>query len=162
VANGPAQIGVYAGNQNTLATTTGWALYANNYAGGLTAWQNVSDRRLKKDIVTINGALDLVKRLRGVNYVFDKEKYPDINLPDGMQWGFVAQELEEVMPNVVRESVIPGGGNKKATPGTKDETNFYKFKTVSYSTVIPVLVEAIKEQQKQIEELQKQLDLLKK
>ena len=158
-ANGTAQIGVLAENQNAVGVTTGWALFANNRAGGVTAWINVSDQRLKKDIVTIPSALDIVKKLRGVNYNFDKAKYPDINLPDGMQWGFLAQEVDAVMPNVVQESVIVGG-TKKMDANGKAERTTYNFKALSYSTIIPVLVEGMKEQQKQIEELKEQVKQL--
>jgi hypothetical protein len=73
VTNSPAATGVYCGNQNPTGSTTGWGLYSNNWAGGVTAWQNVSDSRLKKNIKTINNPISVIKSLRGVEYFFDHE-----------------------------------------------------------------------------------------
>jgi hypothetical protein len=163
--NSASNIGIYAGNQNSqanLRSYSGWAFYANNYAGGMTAWYGPSDARLKKEIKTISGAVDLVKNLRGVNYYYDQDKYPDLNLPTGEQYGFIAQEIEKVMPNEVREAVFPGNQNVKGANGKVEPAKDYKFKTVAYTNIIPVLVEAIKEQQKQIEDMKQQIEDLKK
>jgi Chaperone of endosialidase len=163
VANGSGQIGVFAANQNPAnGSTTGWGIYSNNFAGGVTAWSNVSDRRLKKNISNIPNALNKVLNLRGVEYFFDTEKYNDINLPDNKQYGFIAQEVEEVLPEIVRESIIPGNQNKKVDSGMSKQNKNYNFKTLSYSYIIPVLVEGMKEQQKIIESQNLRLEKLEK
>ncbi len=95
-----------------------------------------SDRRLKKDIRKISNALDTVRELEGVNYSW-AEKRPGSE--DAKQYGFIAQDVREVLPELVGES----------SDG---------FLTVNYDGVIPVLVEALKSQQEQIEELRKQRD----
>jgi len=84
-----------------------------------------SDRRLKKDIETIGDALNKVLSMRGVRYV-----RKDTN---ETQVGLIAQEVEEVFPEVVRGEDI---------------------KSVAYGNLIGVLVEAIKEQNRRIEELE--------
>jgi Chaperone of endosialidase len=161
-ANGVGQTGVYAGNQNTLGSTTGWGFYSNNWAGGVTAWQNVSDRRLKKEIETIPDALNKIKKLRGVEYLFNTEKYNDINLPINKQYGFIAQEVEEILPEIVREAIIPGNQNKKVDAGMSAENKSYNFKVLSYTYIVPVLVEGMKEQQKIIENQNLRLEKLEK
>lgn len=161
VANGAAQTGVYAGNQNATGITSGWGLYSNNWAGGVTAWQNVSDGRLKKNVVTISNASSKVKQLRGVEYFFDTDKYGDINLPTEKQYGFIAQEVQNVMPEIVREAVIAGNQNKKADNSFSSENNSYQFKVLSYTYIIPLLVEAIKEQDAKIQLLEKEIQQLK-
>ncbi|MGZ3899151.1 MAG: tail fiber domain-containing protein [Bacteroidia bacterium] len=161
VTNGPGQTGVYCGNQNATASTSGWGLYSNNWSGGITAWQNVSDGRLKKNIVTITNATAKVKQLRGVEYFFDIEKYNDINLPSDKQYGFIAQEVEQVMPEIVRLANIAGNQNRKADNTYLSENKTYNFKVLSYTYIIPLLVEAVKEQDKKIESLEKQLIELK-
>jgi hypothetical protein len=159
--NGPAQTGVYAGNQNATGVTAGWGLYSNNWAGGVTAWQNVSDSRLKKNVSTIQNAISKVNELRGVEYFFDTEKYNDINLPANKQYGFIAQEVEQVMPEIVREANIMGNQNLKADNGMSSPAKTYNLKVLSYTYIIPLLVEAVKEQNQKIDLLEKEIKELK-
>lgn len=84
-----------------------------------------SDERLKDNIVTIQNALDKVKQLRGVSYTKDGKN----------SIGVIAQEIIKIVPEVVQ-----GDG----------EDNFY---SVTYGNLVALLIEAIKEQQKQIDEL---------
>lgn len=106
------------------------------FSGDVTAF---SDRRLKKDIVDIDSttALSKVLKLQGVNY---KRIGNDT---DRVQCGFIAQDLQKVIPEVVH--VQP------------DEDSTL---TVDYAKMNAYLVEAIKEQQKQIETLYKLIDQL--
>ncbi|MGV6832335.1 MAG: tail fiber domain-containing protein [bacterium] len=160
--NSPSGYGVYGSSAN-------WALFGNGYNGGFSPWYNVSDRRLKKDIVQLNGALDKLLQLRGVEYNFDKTKYGHFNLDfTNKQIGFIAQEVEEVFPEMIRESeiVAPTRGGKI---GETIESSVQTIKTVSYTTLIPVIVESIKEQQQiiesqnnKIEELESRLAKLEK
>ncbi len=162
VANGVGQTGVFAGNQNATGATTGWGFYCNNWAGGVTAWQNVSDGRLKKDVVRIADPITKIKNLRGVEYYFDTKKYGDINLPENKQYGFIAQEVEQVMPEIVRESIIYGNQDKKGDTSTQSELKTYQFKSLSYTYIIPLLVEGMKAQQEKIEALEKEIAELRK
>lgn len=104
-----------------------------------------SDARLKENVTDLTGSLDLVKSLRGVNFTW-------IDNPDaGNQIGFIAQEVEEHVPEIVindaeEESVMPDGSVD------------VHYKHVEYGKLAPVLVEAIKEQQAMIEALQARLD----
>jgi len=102
-------------------------------AGAATFNNNVtafSDVCLKKDIDTIDNALDRVRGMRGV--FFNRK---DTN--SGRQTGVIAQEVEPFLPEVVRE--------------TKDEK---KIKSVAYGNMVGVLIEAIKELNAKIEKLQ--------
>ena len=83
-----------------------------------------SDIRLKQNINTLDNALEKVMRLRGVSYEFKEN-------PDQKRMGFIAQEVETVFPEAVF---------------TFDND----LKGVRYDDLIPVLLEAIKEQQAQI------------
>ena len=85
-----------------------------------------SDRRFKKDIVTIESALEKLMKLRGVSYKWRTDEYPDKKFEDGTQLGVIAQEIEEVFPEVV----------------VTDEEG---YKSVEYGHLVPVLLEAIKE-----------------
>jgi hypothetical protein len=104
---------------------------AINIYGALVATGDItafSDRRVKENIVTIDSALDKVTKLRGVYYT-----RTDIE-DKSQKIGVIAQEIQEVLPQVVSES----------DKGTL---------VVSYGNITAVLIEAIKEQQTQIEEL---------
>jgi hypothetical protein len=97
-----------------------------------------SDLRLKENIFTIENALEKTLKLRGVEY--DRIDNGD------HQIGLIAQEVEEVIPQVVYTL----------------ESDPDKIKSVAYQNVVALLIEAIKEQQKQIEELKVSIENLKK
>lgn len=97
----------------------------------------ISDSRLKDDVITIGGALDKVKKLRGVEYTWNKG-----GRKDQRDIGVIAQEVEEVIPEIVREKKMP----------LMDDSDT-KYKTVDYEKLTAVLIEAVKDQQKQIDEL---------
>ena len=100
----------------------------NIYANGSIV--HSSDRRLKKDIVPLNGSLNSVLKLRGVNFTWRQDVQG--KKPTDRQVGFIAQEVESVIPELVK-------------------MNDEGFKAVSYANLTAHLVEAIKEQQKIID-----------
>jgi len=109
----------------------------------------ISDERLKDDVKTIDSALDKVKRLRGVEYVWShgsKKGQKDI--------GVIAQETEKVIPEIVQEKEMP-------LWSAKDPEVSGKYKMVDYEKLTAVLIESVKEQQKQIDELKSELQELK-
>ena len=93
-------------------------------------------RDTKKDILPIENALDKVLSLNGVTFNWNKGFNPRVNLDNNNHIGLIAQEVERVVPQAVSTAL-----------------NGEKTKSVAYSDLVPVLIEAIKEQQKQIEEL---------
>ena len=100
-----------------------------------------SDLRLKRDIRAVQDALSSLLALKGVTYRYDTDRYPEMGLNSGPQIGFIAQELEQVYPEVVT---------------TRDNG----FKAVNYAQLVPVLVEAVKEQQSMIADLREQVNAL--
>jgi hypothetical protein len=124
-------------NCTAIATSTTSSSYRAYIGGSLYAEGDVvaySDVRKKTDIITIDNALEKVNKLRGVFYT-------RIDAPErGRQTGVIAQEINQVLPEVVTYAA------------DVDEYG------VSYGNIVGVLIEAIKEQQKQIEELQNKLD----
>ncbi|MDT8411495.1 MAG: tail fiber domain-containing protein [Vicingaceae bacterium] len=156
--DGTGVLGGFVGGTSLAAA--GWAVFANGWGGGLTLWQNVSDRRLKKNISTIDGALSKVMRLRGVEYNFDTSNFPGLNLDTKpTQIGFIAQEVENVFPDMVREANVSAFDGAMDNSMERKQTT-YKLKTLSYESIIPVLVEAIKEQQAIIEALEARIKAL--
>jgi len=132
-------------------------LYVNGTSGGTSAWTNTSDARLKKNIVPISGALDLIEALQGVRFDW---RQPDersvgkaLNLPAGeRQIGFIAQDVEKVLPEAISQAK-----GREALLGVEE------------SKVVPVLVEAVKQlaaanrsQSAQIEKLEQRISLLER
>lgn len=97
-----------------------------------------SDERLKYNITPIENALDKVKSLTGVEFDW-KPEYKHAHGYEGHDTGIIAQQVQEVIPSAVR-------------------TNDTGFLAVRYEKLIGLLVEGMKEQQAQIEELKAKLD----
>jgi hypothetical protein len=111
-----------------------------NQNGNVTARGNVaanSDRRLKTNIKTIQNALEKVRQLRGVYFDWIDSGVHSI--------GVIAQEIQEIIPEVISEY-------DKKKPFS-EEVIMEKLLSVDYGKITSVLIEAIKEQQTQIEEL---------
>ena len=118
-----------AGNGLTLTGTE--FTMSGSYTGDFTATGDVtaySDKRLKRNIETISNPVDIVNCLRGVNFEKDGRH----------STGVIAQEVEEFLPEVVH-------------------TDAEGMKSVAYGNITGLLIEAIKEQQQTIENLQKQI-----
>ena len=102
-----------------------------------------SDKRWKQDIRDLDGSLDKVMKLQGVQYKWRQNEYPEMNFPDGEQIGLIAQDVEQIIPEVVNES----------TDG---------YKSLDYAKLVSVLIESIKEQQEQIDRQQDHIEALSK
>jgi len=96
-----------------------------------TTFNTTSDRNAKKDITPITDAVSKVQQLGGYNFTFKHN--------DEKSSGVIAQEVQKVMPELVQEG---GEGHL----------------TVQYGNMVGLLIEAIKEQQVQIDELKAQLN----
>jgi len=121
----------------------GYKLQVNGSVAGVGGYNNISDKRYKKNISAIDDPLKKVLQLRGITFDWRVEEFPSINFEKRRQVGFVAQEVEGVLPEAVSQG----------------SDGYY---SIAESKVVPLLVEAIKEQQKQIRAMRQELDLLKK
>ncbi len=135
-------VGIGLGGTETLPITPSCALEVNgdicipsgnNYVG--------SDERYKTDIKPLNNALESVLKLSGNRYQMRINEFPNLAFKEGDHIGLIAQEVEAVYPELIL-------------------TSSNGFKAVNYDGIIPVLVEAIKEQQGIIEEQNMKIDNL--
>jgi len=101
-----------------------------------------SDQRYKKNITPVTGALEKLSKLNPVNYDWRTDEFKERGFSDKKQWGFIAQEIEKVMPELVIET-----------------RNGYLG--LNYTGVIPLLTKAMQEQQTEMEKQQKEIDELK-
>jgi hypothetical protein len=95
----------------------------------------ISDERYKTNITPIDSALDKVNQMRGVSFDWTAVR-------SGREFGVIAQEIEKIAPEVVSEKELLNG-----------ET----MKTVSYTSLVPFLIESIKELTARVEELEQKL-----
>ena len=133
-----------------------WAFYGigNSFLSGGT-WQT-SDEKLKTNIQPINNALSIVGALTPATYEYRTEAYPELGLSEGRKYGLLANNVQQVMPEMVldvSQPILDTAGNPTG--------NSVDFKAVNYDMMIPVLVKAIQEQQAQIEDLKLQIELLR-
>tara|TARA_R110000868_G_scaffold25423_2_gene99138 strand:- start:2649 stop:4139 length:1491 start_codon:yes stop_codon:yes gene_type:complete len=144
-----ANTGDFSGSVQILSLGIGTA--ASGTTGEIRATGDItsaySDGRLKTNVEEISNALDIISGMRGVRYKASDEltKY-GMKASKRTQVGVIAQEVQRVMPEVVT-----------LAPFDIDENNESKSKenylTVSYERLVPVLIQAIKELKKEVEEL---------
>jgi hypothetical protein len=122
----PVTIETNATSANTTSTIVARDGSGNFTAGTITAtdFNSTSDINLKENIKTLNNALETVSTLRGVSF--------DWKETGKGSYGVIAQELEEILPDLVKTGEV---------------------KSVNYSGLIGVLIEAVKELKKEVEEL---------
>ena len=111
-------------------------LDVNGDVSSTLGYYTTSDKRFKKDVKKLEAPMQKINQLEGVTYKFKKQKFGEIdfeNTKDRKEYGFLAQDLEKVFPELVRQG----------------EDGYY---SVRYEGLIPVLVEAMKDQDDIIEE----------
>jgi polyhydroxyalkanoate synthesis regulator phasin len=158
-ANGRDGTGVQGSRQNT-GGVLGWGGLFLNDLGYTGFFGAASDLRLKKDVKPIYSALDIVNKLKPVTYKFDIDKYPYMGLNTELEYGFIAQEVKQVLPEIVREKYLPLNATQEVNPNSPNESKQEVFNIMDYTRLIPILTKAIQEQQKTIEELQKKVEAL--
>jgi len=126
-------------NSATASTTSKFVVYNSaavwgSFSSGGT-WINGSDVRLKKDIATLDGSLQKVLGLRPVRYNWIGQS--DMGTSTGGNIGFIAQEVDQIIPEVVSHDS--------------------EYLGLSYGSFAPILAGAIQEQQAQIEVLKAQI-----
>ena len=119
--------------------------------GGLTATGNItafsSDRRLKNNIELLSNPLEKLNKLSGFTYNWNEtaNKLAGYSTDEKVV-GMFAQDVQEVLPEAVKIAPFDNDGNGNSKSGEN-------YLTIQYEKVVPLLVEAIKELKKEIEEL---------
>jgi hypothetical protein len=149
--------GVYG---QTTDVTNGWAGYFTADLGvdgtgwSVGGWLTASDKRLKSNIVKIENPLEKLMKIEGKHYtITTRSKGPngEVLTNSKEQFGVIAQDLEGIFPEMVKEKAIFSNSG--------DDT---VYKTVDYMQLVPVLVEAVKELHSEVENLRKEIEELKK
>lgn len=110
-------------------------------------FSNPSDIKFKKDIKSDVDGLSMLSDLKVKSYEYKTEEYADsMGFPEGQQYGLIAQDVEDVLPELVNEVENMDGES---------------YKTVNYLGLIPLLTESIQEQQEVIDSQESEIEKLK-
>lgn len=135
---GAARLNIYSGLVGIgITNPSTYLLYVNGTARCTTLTQT-SDKKFKEKIIPLDKSLDKVNHLHGVYYYWRKKEFPDKNFEEGRQIGFIAQDVEKILPEIVRS-----------------EKNGEK--SMDYAKITAVLVEAVKELSEKNQKLTQQI-----
>lgn len=128
----------------SAAPSLSYKLYVSGSAYATGNWYIPSDIRLKQDITSLDGfnVSDKIREVGVIKYKYTEELSKGADYPDQVYLGVVAQDLEKSFPEAVKT----------------DENG---FKAVSVNSLTAILLQAVKDQQKQIDELKKEIEILK-
>jgi hypothetical protein len=145
-----------AGSGDILEVKGNTGISGSTYVGGqivcvgdITA--NLSDARLKENIKLIKNPLQKISEINGVYYTFTDEAI-ELNglLSKDEQVGLLAQEVQKVLPHIIKPAPFDIEHDQYGNHTSKSGKNYL---TIQYEKIVPLLVEAIKELKKEIEEL---------
>lgn len=120
-------------------------LLVNGNAFAIGNWIG-SDKKLKENIKNIDNPLDIINDIEGKKYQFIDENHRFLNdeIKERWTYGFIAQDIKEILPDLVK---------------VRDDST--KLLSINYDGFIPIIVEALKKQQYEIENLRDELESIK-
>ena len=121
---------------------------------GIAYSQKIEDTEIKKNITAIDNSLERLLKLEPKIFEYNTLKYKDLQLPAGKQYGFIADNLQTIFPDLItyRNFSYSVGKNSFRTA---------KVKEIDVESMIPILVASIKEQHNEIEKLKTEINALK-
>lgn len=148
-------VGVYGQAIDTVADWAGYFVGDVGVSGGL---YDVSDRRFKTNIQPLTRSMDILMQLKPASYTFnnDPETF-SLGLSGKSEMGLIADELEKVLPGLVKNSFVP----MRRNPITGEMQPEIEYKGVNYIGLIPLLIASVQEQQAEIEAKDAEIESLK-
>ncbi len=141
MTNDTTRMTILAGGDVGIGTSSpSYKLHVNGSVAGVGAYNNLSDRRLKRDIASVENALDKLLQINGVLYNWRRDDYQDYDFPSGHDMGVIAQDVQKVFPEAVSQS---------------DQG----LLSVAYSKLIAPIIEAIRELNSRLQKTEKTLQL---
>ena len=152
---GPSGFQGAAGGSITQVTSLGVNTPASATTGEIWATNNISayysDKRLKNILGNIENALDKLSKINGVYYEQNElAKQFGYDNVGKREIGVIAQEVQKVLPEVIK--IAPFDSNKYGHSKSGQE-----YLTVLYSKIVPLLIQALKEQKDQIDYIKSKL-----
>jgi len=151
-------------NYGVLGFASGGSFnYAGYFAGNVVytgTLNGVSDERFKENVQPFRNALSKIKLMDVHTFNFiQMEEEKRLILPEGEQIGLIAQELEEIIPELV-ENIVHAYDKNEGIVCAESDMEQIEYKGINYIGLVPVLIEAVKELQTINEEQQRLIDKL--
>ena len=138
-----------------------------------------SDQKLKQNIQDFPSAMNIINQLHPKQYDYRHDgNYKLMNLPQGEHYGLIAQDVEKVLPNLVKNSKFdvdrasplkPADPKNPSVKNDKKSGEIIDFKALNYTELIPIIIKGMQEQQgvndqqqEQIQEQQQRIEKLEK
>jgi len=121
-----------------MSLTTGGNL---TVTGNVTGYGTISDAQMKENVLPLHNAISVMKKLRPVSFEWNTHERSMAFVGIHNDYGFIAQEVEGIIPNVVRE-------------------DSHGYKSLRYQSLIPYSIQAIKELVEKVETLEKKIEEL--
>ncbi|MBN2773770.1 MAG: tail fiber domain-containing protein, partial [Prolixibacteraceae bacterium] len=132
--------------------TNNYGIYCSGNGVYTGTWSQSSDKKLKKNFNPVTNALEKVIQLQPKYFDYRVDEFPEMNLPQNRQMGFIAQEVQEVLPELVHSAIHISSDEK--------DSESIEYLTVDYVSIIPVLTAAVQELNKLVNEKQVEIDAL--
>src|SRR5215217_5777770 len=127
-----------------------------------------SDLNLKKDVADFSSAMAIISKLQPKSYEYRQDgTYKLMHLPQGLHYGLIAQEVEQVLPDLVKATTFENRrakGPQRLTTGITPATQPSEqiaFKALNYTELIPIIVKGMQEQDRRIQEQEEENKALK-
>ncbi len=150
---GNVSYGIYSaasgGNTNWGGYFSGSVYTTGTYQG--------SDRKLKENIQPLRNATQLIQSLNPTTYAYKTNAYQQMELPEGPQYGLIADEVKQVFPSMVKQAIQPAKYENDDRRSGRMVAEEVTFEAVNYTALIPVMIAAMQEQQALIETLQQKI-----
>jgi hypothetical protein len=148
------QLNAPPGACTTGTCTNGAAFVDGDIYQASGSYYTTSDQALKENIQPLQNPLAVIKSLEPKSYNFRTNEYPYLSLASGTQEGLIAQDVEAILPNLVKMYAVPS----RPTRGGIDTSGAGQtFRSINYIGLIPYLIGAIKQQQESIDSLRTQI-----
>ena len=142
-----------ANGSGSAGGNAAYAVYASGNMAYTGSFISASDVKFKQDIESIPSVMPNLMKIKPRKYnLADSEATKSAGISPGKQFGFVAQELEHIFPELVVEVLH---GHDGPDPGTSEANGLegQSYKGVKYLEMIPLLLKGLQEQQEEIEHL---------
>lgn len=147
----------YSTSANGIYASTTSGSYAGYFGGSVftTGSYLPSDEKLKNNVTNYDDALSTLAKLEVKQYNYRHDGlYEKMNFPQGQQIGIMAQNIQQALPNLVKETSV--SANTLNHLNSEAPCEKIEFSAVNYTGLVPILVKAVQEQQAEMESLKKQ------
>jgi hypothetical protein len=101
--------------------------------------------------------MDILNQLNTYTYEFRSDEFPHMNLPTTRQFGLISEEVETVLPELLKHTIHPDNIDDKGNIVNES----VEFNAVNYTALIPLLIQGLKEQQQEIDQLKAEVEALR-